>query len=50
MKFQANKGHLQQGGLNLKPSTKAVKSGWRTRKRESHIKQLKPPALNWKGK
>lgn len=50
MKFQANKGHLQYGSLHLK-KTEQSKETWRKNfKSTRHIQQLKPVALNWKGK
>lgn len=50
MKFQATPGHLSHGSLHLKQSEQAKKVMGKGKQASVHIKQLKPAALNWKGK
>jgi hypothetical protein len=50
MKFQAKTGHLSHGSLHLKQSEQGRKKMGKGNKVKFHLQQLKPAALNWKGK
>jgi hypothetical protein len=50
MKFKAGKGHLRNGSLHLKQTKESRERMGKGRQVAVHLKQLKPAALNWKGK